>query len=87
MTYAEHVLAYWGYEEAYYMDFVKHRRTAYEIYLSRPKKRGATLLTIQRFMPLPTDRRNPGQSLKRIREVHAVMLEKLRNEKANGKRT
>ena len=85
MTYAEHLLAYKGYHDENYLFFSMHRRTAYEVYLSRPKPKGYTNLTIQRFMPLPIDKIAHSVSLKTIRVVHSLMLEKLVKEKANGR--
>lgn len=84
MTFAEHLAAYKGYQDEVYIQFSMHRRTAYEIYLSRPKPKGVTNVSIQRFMPLPIDKNAKNYSLKRIREVHKIMLDKLAKEKGNG---
>jgi len=84
MTYFDHVLAMKGYNDEVYMSFSMHRRTAYEIYLSRPKAKGTTKLTIQKFMPLPIDSDySVSKSIETIKIVHSLMLEKLNREKSN----
>ena len=47
MTLAETLLAFRGYERKYFLDFAKHRLTAYM--MSGSKK------PINRWLPLPTD--------------------------------
>lgn len=84
MTFAEHLVAYKGYQDEVYIKFSMHRRTAYEMYLSRPKAKGSVNVSIQRFMPLPIDKNAKGYSLDKIRKVHKIMLDKLAKEKGNG---
>lgn len=88
MTFQEHILAMLGHEEAVYLELSMHRRTAYEVYLSRPKGKSESILTIQKFMPIPTDKKNINDSLKKIREVHKLMLERVKRARNHdGKRT
>lgn len=87
MTFAEHIFAWSGYLDHFYSEFSMHRRTAYEIYLSRPKAKGHTPKTIQQFMPLPSDSDyRPARSTKIVKEIHSAFLEKLNSEKSNEQR-
>ena len=84
MTYAEHILTWTGYLDSFYSEFSMHRRTAYEIYLSRPKAKGQTIKSIQHFMPLPIDEDYVPRKPKHIvKEIHSAFLQKLNSEKSN----
>ena len=82
MTFAEHILAWSGYIDEFYSQFSMHRRTAYEIYLSRPKPKGYHTKSLQQFMPLPIDEDyKPSRPLKVVKEIHSAFLNKLNAQK------
>lgn len=82
MTLAEHSLAMLGHETNFIFHAAMHRRTAYEIYLSVPKKKGTIPVSLERFMPLPIDaKRKVSVSAEHIKNATALMLKRLENEK------
>lgn len=83
MTYAEYLLTFSGHLRNYYLDYAKFRDVAYQTYLSQPRKDKA--LSIQKYMPLPTDGRK-ALDTERAKNVRHAALEKLRKEK-DGKRS
>jgi hypothetical protein len=84
MTLAEFMLAWKGYEDDNFVQASMHRRTAYEMYLNRPRSKGSMPITIERFMPLPTDSLRQYRSTGKTKAIHSAFLEKLRKEKSNG---
>ena len=80
MTYAEYIFCFIGYQERYFRDFEKHRVTAYQVYLSVPRYKGRMPLSIQRFLPLPSDDLT-FFSKDKTEELRALWLEKIRKEK------
>ena len=67
MTFAEFLLACRGYERKYFLDYSKHRLTAYMTYCSIPEK--GKKKPMHKWMPLPTDEAiDIGLTVEQMRE-------------------
>lgn len=63
MTRAEFVLAFRGYRRKNWRQWEHTRHTSYMVYASIPRKKGDKLPSMKKFMPLPTDVKEPMDSV------------------------
>jgi hypothetical protein len=76
MTYAEYLITYIGYERAYFLDFSKHRLTAYQTYAANAKNP----VNMENFLRLPTDGKK-SYNIEKVNNIRELALKKLKDGK------